>query len=286
MLMTAMIVAHPHGAHAQAVHPQDKPTWILRSGRSLTLFPGGDIYPVYVADPHRPTNVIEETFIVGGALPGTESPLTHLGAGGRFGVIRIDPARPDGWSWQVSIEAGLDALFDSQNRLDVVGWDGNYGLTVTTAASSPIALKFGVLHLSAHLGDEYQERVGRQRINYTREEVTIGAAWQWASRGRAYADSGFAYRLGDGSLEPWRVQWGLEYEGQADSRIGRFAAGDFSSMQERNWKVDATVELGLVLRGDGRTSRLLLQWHHGRPTASEFFEYSVSSVNVALRIDL
>ena len=71
--------------------------------------------------------------------------------------MRIEPARPDGRVWQVSIEAGLDAYFDSQNRLDAVGWDGNYGLTVTTASSSPIALKIAVLHISAHGGDEYQE---------------------------------------------------------------------------------------------------------------------------------
>jgi hypothetical protein len=29
------------------------------------------------------------------------------------------------------VEAGFDATFESQNKLDVVGWDGNYGLTLT-----------------------------------------------------------------------------------------------------------------------------------------------------------
>ena len=71
-------------------------------------------------------------------------------------MLRFGPARPEGRAWQVSIEAGFDALFDSGNRLDVVGWDGNYGLTVTTASSSPLALKIALLHVSAHLGDEYQ----------------------------------------------------------------------------------------------------------------------------------
>jgi len=93
--------------------------------------------------------------------------------------MRIEPAKPDGRVWQVSIEAGFDAIFDSQNRLDVVGWDGNYGLMLTTASSSPIALKIAVPHISAHVGDEYQERIGHPRINYTRDELSVGATWRW-----------------------------------------------------------------------------------------------------------
>ena len=181
-------------AQPQGGEGKQEPTWVFSSGASLTLFPSGDVYPVYVADPHRPTNVVAEAFTIDGGMPATDSPLTRLGAGGRFGVMRIEPARPDGRVWQVSIEAGFDAIFDSQNRLDAVGWDGNYGLTVTTASSSPIALKIAVLHISAHVGDEYQERTGRPRINYTREELSVGAAWRWSPRWRTYGETGVAYK--------------------------------------------------------------------------------------------
>ena len=174
----------------------------------MTLFPSRDVYPVYVADPHRPTNMLAEIGILSGSIPDTDSPLTALGAGGRFGMLRFGPARPGGRAWQVSIEAGFDALFDSQNRLDVVGWDGNYGVTVTTASSSRFALKIAVLHVSAHLGDEYQARTGRERINYTREELSVGAAWRLSPHWRAYGETGAAYHRGDPALEPWRVQSG------------------------------------------------------------------------------
>jgi hypothetical protein len=284
----ALVVGCAPASQAQQ-HPSDaqqEPTWTLGSGRSLTLFPSGDVYPVYIADPHRPTNTIAEGFIAAGGLPDVHGPLTGLAAGGRFGVMSLGPATPSGRWWQVSIEAGLDALFDAENRLDVVGWDGNYGVTVTTASRSPIALKIAVLHISAHLGDEYQERTGVRRRNYTREELGIGAAWRWSPRWRAYAESGFGYRRGDTSLEPWRMQWGVEYESGAGRRIGRYAAADFSSMQERGWRADVTFEGGFVLRGGGRTSRLLLQWHDGRPTANHFYSESMSTFSIALRIDL
>ena len=288
---TAAILATGPAALAQqqgVERPQD-PTWVSASGASLTLFPSGDIYPVYVADPHRATNVIAETVGLGGGIPATDSPLTRLGAGGRFGMIRIGPARPDGRSWQVSIEAGFDAIFDSQNRLDVVGWDGNYALTVTTASSSPVALKFAVLHVSAHVGDEHQERTGRERINYTREELSVGAAVRWSPRWRAYGETGVAYRLGHPSLEPWRLQWGVEYEsgpGPCGQRFACYAAADVSAMEERDWRVDVTIDLGIVVRGGGRASRIFLEWHDGRPTVSEFFRNTMSSLSLGLKIDL
>lgn len=286
-LVLAMARTSGAALSAQQLAPtQPEPTWALSSGRSLTLFPSGDLYEVYLADPHRPANVIEETFIVGGALPDTQSPLTHLGAGGRFGILRIGAPHPAGRSWQISIEAGLDALFDARNRLDVVGWDGNYGLTVTTSSASPLALRFALLHVSGHLGDEYQDRTGRPRINYTREEFTVGAAWRWPPRWRAYAEAGVGYRRGDSLLEPWRVQWGAEYESAADRRIRRYAAIDFSSMQERHWRVDTSLEAGFVVRNGGRASRFLLQWRDGRPTANEFFEESIGTLSLAFRIDL
>jgi Protein of unknown function (DUF1207) len=287
--VTLACVPSPLLAQQQNAPGEQEATWVLSSGRSLTLFPSGEVYPLYVADPHRATNVIAEDFTIGGSIPATLSPLTRLGAGGRFGVLRVEPGRADGRSWQVSLEAGLDALFDSQNRLDVVGWDGNYGLTVTTASNSRVALKFAAQHVSAHVGDEYQERTERTRLNYTREELNVGAAFRWSSHWRAYGETGWAYRMGDPSLEPWRVQMGIQGEtgpGRCGSHLACYVAADFSSMQERDWRVDKTVDVGIAVRGVGRTTRIFLEWHDGRPTVNEFFTESISSISVGLKIDL
>ena len=139
--IVATAVAAVFASGSTALAQQEDPTWVLSSGASFTLFPSGDLYPVYVADPHRPTNVLAESFTLGGSIPDTDSPLTRLGAGGRFGVLRFGPARPEGRAWQVSIEAGFDSLFDSGNRLDAAGWDGNYGLTVTTTSQPPVGVE-------------------------------------------------------------------------------------------------------------------------------------------------
>jgi hypothetical protein len=270
--------------------PQQDPTWVLSSGVSVTLFPNKDVYPVYMADPHRPTNVLAETFILGGGMPDTDGPLTRLGAGGRFGILRIGPREPEGRAWQVSIEAGLDALFDSRHRLDAAGWDGNYGLTVTTASnSSPLALKLGLLHISAHVGDEYQARTGYDRINYSRDEASVGVAWRWSPRWRVYGEAGAGYRRGDPALEPWRIQSGIEYEsgpGPCGRRFACYVAVNVSTMEERNWRVDETVDVGIVIHGVGRTTRIFVEWHDGRPTVNEFFRDSLSSLSLGIKVDL
>jgi len=288
-LAVAAIIASTAPTSAQQAETQQEPVWVTSSGVSWTLFPSGDIYPVYVADPHRPTNIIAESFTLGGGIPDSRSPLTRLGAGGRFGMLRIGPAQAGGRSWQFSIEAGLDAIFDSHYKLDVAGWDGNYGLTVTTASDSPVGLKFALLHTSAHLGDEYQDRTGRVRINYTREEFCFGVRWRWSPRWHAYGETGVAFRTGDSMLEPWRVQGGMEYESRASlwgQRFARYVAADVLVMQERDWRMDVTVDLGIVTRGGGRASRVFFQWHDGRPTVNEFFRDSESSISLGLRIDL
>jgi hypothetical protein len=141
----AVAEAQPAADHQRA------PTWTAGSGTTLTLFPSGDLYRVYIADPHRPTNAIIEMIYQDSTIASASSPRVGLAAGGRFGILRIAPAAGSARSWQVSLIGGLDAFFDSQRRLDAVGWDGNYGITVTTSTPGRLALKVAVLPVGSGL---------------------------------------------------------------------------------------------------------------------------------------
>jgi Protein of unknown function (DUF1207) len=268
---------------------QKPPVWST-STRAIRLFPTGDIYPVYVADPHRPTNAIVQAFYARTRVPEASSPRTSLAGGGRFGVLRIDSGATGGRFWQVSIEAGLDAIFDSQSKLDAIGWDGNYGLTVTTATTtSPLAFKVALLHLSAHLGDEYEARTGIQRINYTREEAAFGAAWRFRPRWRAYGEAGVAYIMRSDEQARWRWQSGVEYEARPTVFGGLMAwygAADFSALEERDWRLDTAVQGGLVTRSGNRTYRMFVQWYDGRVPLGQFTRFSEASVSLGLKVDL
>jgi hypothetical protein len=254
----------------------------------LKLFPGGELFPIYIADPHRPTNAVLVNFNTRVSIEDTSSPRFSLSAGGRFGILRIDAPTPRGRSWQISIDAGLDALFDSQYRQDAIGWDGNYGLTVTTASGGPLAFKVGILHVSAHTGDEYAERTGQPRLNYTREELAVGVSRRVGRGWRTYAETGVAYVERSDEQEPWRLQGGIEYESPRrvwGDRFSWYWASDLSSMQERDWRLDATLQAGIATRSEGRTYRLGAQVHDGRPTIGEFFRLSETCVTLGFWID-
>ena len=261
--------ANVRPAAAQPADDQQRPlTWTRPSGTTLTLFPPGNVYPVYIADPHRPMIGLTEMVYTKVRIEETRSPRVGLSGGGQFGILRIDPAKPGGRSWQVTIAGGLDAVFDSQNKLDAIGWEGDYGASVSTATGGPFAFKLAVQHVSSHVGDEYAERTGRERINYTREEVALGASWRFSPRWRAYGEAAVAYIRRNDEQEPWRVQTGIEYESRPTLWGGRFAwygAADLSSWEERGWRLDNALQGGILTRTNGRTYRLGLGWTDGRP---------------------
>ena len=254
------------------------------------LFPAGDVYPVYVADPHRPTSAVVESFFARSRIPNASSPRTFLAGGGHFGILRIDSQGARGRYWQVSIDAGFDAIFDSQYKNDGIGWDGNYGLTVTTASrGSPLGFKAALLHQSAHLGDEYAERTNSRRMNYTREELALGCTWRFQPRWRTYAEIGVAYLMRSDVQEPWRWQAGIEYEARPavfGGRMSWYGAVDLSALEEREWRLDTALQGGLVTRSSGRAYRIFAEWYDGRVKLGHFSQYSEASFSIGFKVDL
>ena len=281
-------LAQSAGTSEPAPQEQRPPIWTTSSGLTFTLFPGGDVYPVYVADPHRPTNAIEGRFYTSPSIAFSGNPRAWLSAGGRLGLLRFGKAGAGARAWQLGIEAGMDALFDAEHKSENIGWDGNYGLTLTTASAAPWAFKVAMLHVSSHVGDEHAARTGRTRINYIRQELAVGATYRMAPAWRFYGEVGGAYDTGADEQEPWRVQGGAEYEAAPRLLGGRFAwyaAGDLASWQERDWRVDSTIQAGIVTRSNSHTYRLLIEYVDGRPQVGEFYKDTEGSLGIGLRID-
>jgi hypothetical protein len=266
-----------------------EPTWTLGSGRTLGLFPASDVYPVYIADPHKPENAALALVFTAPEIPDSSAQRFALKAGGRLGVLRLDPGEAHARSWQLSIDAGLDFQADSQRKQDAIGWDGSYGLTLTTASRGPYSFKLAHIHTSGHVGDEYAQRTGRQRIDYTRAELGLGAARRVGRGGRTYAELGWGYGLLTEEQETWRVQAGLEYESRRTLGGGRFAwyaAVDVQAWQERDWRLDLAVQAGILTRAGGRRFRLGVQYDDGRATMTEFFQATEAWFSFGLWVDL
>ncbi|MCP4201714.1 MAG: DUF1207 domain-containing protein [bacterium] len=262
------------------------------SGRTLLLFPSGYLVRPFIADPHRPGSGLLVESYTSTDIEQAGDRRFYLKLGGRFGILRRLPKTPKGRMWQLSLEAGLDAQFDSRSGQDNTGWDGNYGLTLTTARKDgKWAYKTGMLHTSAHIGDEWIQRTGRERVNYTREEALGAVSWQFAPRWRTYLETGWGYELRakDGSMEPLRTQAGFEFESPRTRwkmLSGWYAATDISSWEERDWRTDVSIQAGVKVVSDGRTWRLGIQYYDGRVPLGEFFKETESAFTIGLWAEL
>jgi hypothetical protein len=271
--------------------PEEEAVQTLDSGKTLRLLPRGDLYKPYIADPHRVNFSAQVLGMIHNDIDSAGDLRIGLKAGGRFGILRRHPNDHPELGWQVSFEAGLDAQFDIENSQDNIGWDGNLGWYLTAATEKGWSYKLAALHTSSHIGDEYIEDTGRKRINYTRREIALGISKQFNAYYRAYGEAGLGYDPGNEDLqEPGRLQAGFEFEHSLKSvwgnLLGWYAALDLSSMEERDWKVDAAVQTGLSLPVKERMHRVGIEVYRGRPPLGEFFQDTEMQITFGIWVDI
>jgi hypothetical protein len=257
---------------------------------TMVLSPRGDPYAPYLADPHRASFELLSMSVTDVDIADSGESRYGLKLGGRFGIARHDPPGRPGEGWQIGFEIGFVGEFDRDRQYDNIGWDGIYGVLVTMPLLPTVQTKFGTMHRSSHVGDEYMERVGRARINYTREEILAGLSWYFAPAWRMYGEYGHAYQRGNEALqEKGRLQAGLEYQPKREGwggQLGWFAALDVSAMEERDWTADTAARIGYLFDADGRRWALSAMYYHGRPTTGEFFQHTESYFGVSIRLEL
>lgn len=284
MWIALALVARPAAAQSDSTAPE---RLTFANGR-LQLFPGGDVYGAYLADPHRPTNAAAMQFHTATTVDSASGRRSFLAAGGRFGLIRLNPSSPGGRAWQFSIEAGLDAQYDFVNSLDNLGYEGNYGFALSTAAGAGVEAKAGVRHTSSHIGDEWIRETGRKRIGYTREELLLGLAARPVNHLRVYGEAGYAYHQNTELQRPLRFQAGFEAEWPRTigGLFGVHGAGDFQVWEERDFRLDTVVESGLIAYSGSHRWRFGVRYSDGRGPLGEFFQETERWFTVGIWVDI
>ncbi len=274
-------------ANAQGRAETDQPDL---SGGLVEWFPLGNLYSPYTADPRRTGFGLMWATYSDVGIEDSGSPRWHLKLGGSFGILKFHPRNHPKFNVQTNLEAGFSGQFDVENNYDSVGWDGTLGLIFTTSLNEQVGLKFGGMHVSSHVGDEHLERTGRERINYTREEIVAAVSWRFREGWRTYGETGWAYNLDSEDIQdPGRLQTGLEFEAPAvffGGRGGWYAATDLSAFQETDWQVDAALQGGLVFPRGLQRWRLGLAYYHGRVPINEFFQDNESFATLGLWLDI
>ena len=252
----------------------------------IRLFPPTTPYSPYLADPTRPTFSYQFSPLEHSSTIDVSKRMTHIKLGMDSSLAE---ARLLGQPWQLGLLGGFRGGFDNGRSLDNLGWDGIYGLHVVTGTRRGLAWRFGTKHISSHVGDEYAERTGRERIDYTREEVRSGLAWGSGAALAAYGEVGYACKMRNEDLqEPWRAQVGCQYisnAGDRDETLGWYAAIDLSCYEEDDWDANTCMQLGLLRRSGARRWRLAVEMYNGRRQIGEFFQDRERYVGVGVWCD-
>jgi hypothetical protein len=270
----------------------DTDGFAVGANRRGVFSPGSDIYPRYIADPLRPMISLKRVWITRNEIFATGDIQYIFRLGGRYGFLRVHPNGNRDRGFQLDLGGAFMGIFDSENSLDNIGWDGLYEVLISWGNGEGFAVQGGIKHTSSHVGDEYAERTGRSRINYTREEYMLGLSRELFEHWRMYGEAGYAYDLRNEALQDdWRVQGGLEVED--DSRFfsgngGYYAAVNVTSYEESDWKLDTTVQAGLVFPIErlARNYRIGLEYRRGRSLVGEFFQFRETSIGIGLWMDL
>lgn len=222
------------------------------------IFPSGHLFQPYLADPGRSGFALAYATFSSTDVEDAGERRAIVRLGGIYGLLgRVcdDRRHP----WQVDFSAGFLGHFDGESQLDSIAWDGFYSLMFTWGRSDGWSFRAGLLHDSAHVGDEFAEETGRRRINYTREEVIAAASWSNGRHWRLYGEGAFPYNTGDNDIqEDLRIQVGAEWVGDPMARWSSkpgssthwYAALDAEALDTRDFEPRVTVQSGLMLIRD------------------------------------
>jgi hypothetical protein len=268
---------------------EDEPPAASQAGGRWIFFPEDDIYPQYIADPLRPQSAVMLTGFTSSGIPDSGGSRFVLRLGGRYSIARRYPAGQPDRGLQIDFEGGFFSQFDATQSLDNIGWDGVFGLRLSWKGAGPWAFSVGSRHDSGHVGDEYAQRTGRERIDYTREELVLGASWAPSDLWRAYLETGWGFNRIE-TEEPLRLQVGVEHIGR--ERLWRgdipwYAALDVTAFKEDDVRVRTCAQLGLMFPTGRGTSRYraALEIGSGRSVLGEFSPYDENYIGLGWYFD-
>jgi len=223
-----------------------------------------------------------------------EELMVSVGVGGTLPLWEL--LFREGWGLSVAVQAGVFGRFrmeETTNDLLAADW----------LVALPIALRVHsfegrvrVLHWSAHLGDEFIDATGAERIGFGFEAIDFLGAYRF---GPARVYGGGAFVLGselddrEGSLprdlsDRASVQAGAELRWSPwGSEARGFVAGiDWQLDDRTDWRDRINVVAGWEIRSTGRSAQLILRRSEGPSPVGQFFLSEEAFWGVEVRLVL
>ena len=257
---------------------------------NVQLFPKENFYPRYQADPRYPQSSARFIYYDHSAIHSGGGRRFNLQTGGHCEILGVTRKETPAQGFQIGIDGSLSAQFNLDSHLDNIGWDGFYHLAMTWKYCPEWAFKLAIQHDSSHIGDEYIENTGRERTEYTREEVAFGVSCFPSDNLRVYSEIGRAYKYHH-FQKPLRAQFGCELTGDLDylqQTTGWYAATDVTVWEENEGKTCTCLQMGMRIKpeDDWRQYRVGIELYNGRSQIGEFYKYQERYIALGFWVDI
>jgi hypothetical protein len=147
---------------------------------------------------------------------------------------------------------------------------------------------FRLFHQSSHLGDEFVlgSRVPN-RLNLSYEGLDARLSYGLGDVWRVYGGGGYLFHREPSDLQPWALQYGLEFRSpwpSPDARWRPIAAADIQNREENDWHTDFSFRAGIQLDGVlvTRNMQLLLEYFRGHSPNGQFYRQKIDYLGLGL----
>jgi hypothetical protein len=155
---------------------------------------------------------------------------------------------------------------------------------------SPWELDVQLYHESSHLGDEYADTFGAERIDWTREVFALWVGYRTGAF-RLMGSTGSVLK-DELALPRWIASVGLDFRGNGFTLFGQRAypiAGVFTEAASATvWRLSHSAKFGLAFPGarEGKELRLSIVGHDGLSTQRQFFRHPSRYIGMEIELQL
>lgn len=267
----------------QVVAVEDRPAPRLKvlEEYEAGVLPGGQLFRPLIADPRWPHFAVAHQYYLNDPDFGNVAAVSF---GETFTLYRNRIGA--GW-WETGIQAGVFAVFDlDAESKDLINAD-YLGAVVLGYRRDRFSALGRLFHQSSHLGDEFllENRV-RNRVNLSYESVDTRLSYELFDNAvRLYGGGGYLFDQDPRRLQPWSLQWGVEFRSPwpgPGAVVRPIAAVDVQNREENAWHSDLSARAGVQFEGlvAGRNLQILLEYFRGHSPNGQFYKQKIDYLGV------
>jgi Protein of unknown function (DUF1207) len=194
----------------------------------------------------------------------------------------LELAEWDGGGMILTGMAGVHARFRIEYpSRDDLGQDWIVGGGIE-AAWDALSTRVRISHRSSHLGDEFVNDTGAERIEFGGEALDAMAAYTFPGIARVYGGGSWIFRsytdkqvaalVAIGRRDRLVVQLGSDGEWElGDGRFALVGGIDWQTAERTNWRSAVALGGGVTVHAHGRSLGLVARWFDGVSSLGEFF---------------